>query len=69
MQWVHKRSGPGSKRTCEKNLSISNPGIYTGPPCERYHSYVHAVAQEGVDVELLTADEARERFPQFTFEE
>lgn len=68
MQWVHKEEWPRLEKDLRKKLVYSNPGIYTGPPCERYHSYVQAVAQEGVDVELLTADEARERFPQFTFE-
>lgn len=68
MQWVHKEEWPRLEKDTGKKLVHSNPGIYTGPPCERYHSYVEAVAQEGVDVELLTADEARRRFPQFTFE-
>ena len=68
MQWVHKEEWPRLEKDTGKKLVYSNPGIYTGPPCERYHSYVQAVAQEGVDVELLTADEARGRFPQFTFE-
>ena len=68
MQWVHKEEWPRLEKDTGKKLVYSNPGIYTGPPCERYHSYVQAVAQEGVDVELLSADEARERFPQFTFE-
>ena len=68
MQWVHKEEWPRLEKDTGKKLVYSNPGIYTGPPCERYHSYVEAVAQEGVDVELLTADEARGRFPQFTFE-
>ena len=68
MQWVHTEEWPRLEKDLRKKLVYSNPGIYTGPPCERYHSYVHAVAQEGVDVELLTSDEARERFPQFTFE-
>lgn len=68
MQWVHKEEWPRLEKDTGKKLVHSNPGIYTGPPCERYHSYVEAVAQEGVDVEFLTADEARRRFPQFTFE-
>lgn len=68
MQWVHKEEWPRLEKDTGRKLVYSNPGIYTGPPCERYHSYVQAVTQEGVDVELLTADEARKRFPQFTFE-
>ncbi len=68
MQWVHAEEWPRLEKDLRKKLVYSNPGIYTGPPCERYHSYVQAVAQEGVDVELLTADEARRKFPQFTFE-
>ena len=62
MQWVHTEEWPRLEKDTGSKLVYSNPGIYTGPPCERYHSYIHAVTQEGVDVELLTADEARGKF-------
>ena len=67
MQWVHAEEWPRIEKAVGKQLVYSNPGIYTGLPCERLDRYINAVQQEGVDVELISAGEARERFPQFTF--
>ena len=67
MQWVHAEEWPRIEKAVGKQLVYSNPGIYTGVPCERLDRYINAVQQEGVDVELISAGEARERFPQFTF--
>ncbi len=68
MQWVHAEEWPRLEKDLRKKLVYSNPGIFTGPPSKRFERYINAVAQEGVDVELLSADEARDRFPQFSFE-
>ena len=67
MQWVHAEEWPRIEKAVGKQLVYSNPGIYTGLPCERLDRYINAVQQVGVDVELISAGEARERFPQFTF--
>ena len=67
MQWVHAEEWPRIEKAVGKQLVYSNPGIYTGLPCERLDRYIQAVQQVGVDVELISAGEARERFPQFTF--
>ena len=68
MQWVHAEEWPRLEKDTGRKLVHSNPGVFTGPPSERYERYINAVAQEGVDVQLISAGEARERFPQFTFE-
>ena len=68
MQWVHAEEWPGIEKAAGRQLVYPNPGIFTGPPGERLDRYIHAVAQEGVDVTRISADEARRRFPQFTFE-
>ncbi len=68
MQWVHAEEWPRLERDLRKKLVYPNPGIFTGPPSDRFERYINAVSQEGVDVDLLSAGEARKRFPQFTFE-
>ena len=68
MQWVHAEEWPRIEKAVGKQLVYSNPGIYTGLPCERLDRYINAVQQEGVDVQLISSGEARGLFPQFTFD-
>ncbi len=68
MQWVHAEEWPRLEKDIGKKLVHRNPGIYTGPPSERFDRYIRAVRQEGVDAGVISAGEARGLFPQFTFE-
>ena len=47
MQWVHAEEWPRIEKAVGKQLVYSNPGIYTGVPCERLDRYINAVQQVG----------------------
>ena len=68
MQWVHGEEWPRLEKDAGTRLVHPNPGLFAGAPCEGFNSYIRAVEQERVDVDVVTPDEARRRFPQFKLE-
>lgn len=68
MQWVHTEEWPRLEKDAGTRLVHKNPGLFAGAPCEGFNSYIRAVEQEDVDVEVATPDEARRLFPQFKLE-
>ena len=68
MQWVHAEEWPRLEKDAGRRLRHPNPGLFIGPPCAYFNKYIHAVQQEGVDVEAVTPAKARGLYPQFTFE-
>ena len=67
MRRAHREEWPLLEKDAGRRLVHPNPGIFTGPPCARFDRYLRAVEEEGVDAEVLTPAEARERYPQFSF--
>ena len=47
MQWVHAEEWPRIEKAVGKQLVYSNPGIYTGLPCERLERYIQRGAARG----------------------
>ncbi len=68
MQWVHEEEWPRLEQDAGTRLVYPNPGLFAGAPCDGFNSYIRAVEKEGVDVEVMTPDEARRLYPQFTLE-
>lgn len=68
MQWVHAEEWPRLEKDAGRQLRHPNPGLFIGPPCDYFNKYIQAVQHEGVDVAAVTPAEARELYPQFTFE-
>ena len=68
MQWVHKEEWPRLEKDAGRRLVYPNHGLFAGAPCEGFNSYIRAVEKEGVDVEVVTTDEARRLYPQFILE-
>ena len=68
MQWVHAEEWPRLEKDAGTRLVHPNPGLFAGAPCEGFNSYIRAVEQEGVDVDVVTPDEARRLYPQFKLE-
>lgn len=68
MQWVHEEEWPRLEKDAGTRLVYPNRGLFAGAPCEGFNSYIRAVENEDVDVEVITADEARRLYPQFTLE-
>ena len=69
MQWVHAEEWPRLEKDAGRRLVHPNPGLFAGAPCEGFNSYIRAVEQEDVDVEIVTPDEARRLYPQFRLED
>ena len=68
MQIAHGESWPQLERDADTQLVYPTPGCFFGPPWGKYTSYAEAVTEVGVDVEPLTPEEGRKRFPVFRFE-
>ena len=68
MQIAHNEAWPQLERDSGRQLVYPTPGCFFGPPGGKYKSYAQAVADVGVDVEQLTPEEGRRRFPHFRFE-
>lgn len=68
MQWVHEEEWPRLERDAGTRLVYPNHGLFAGAPGEGFNRYIRAVEKEGVDVEVITPDEARRLYPQFTLE-
>ena len=68
MQIAHGESWPQLERDADEQLIYPTPGCFFGPPWGKYTSYAKAVTEVGVDVEPLTPEEGRRRFPLFRFE-
>ena len=68
MQWVHAEEWPRLEKDAGTRLVYPNPGLFAGAPCDGFNSYIRAVEQEGVDVDVVTPDEARQLYPQFKLE-
>ena len=69
MQIAHGESWPQLERDAGVQLIYPTPGCFFGPPGGKYTSYARAVTEVGVDVEALTPEEGRKRFPVFRFED
>lgn len=69
MTLVHEEEWPRLERDAQQRLVHPCPGVFFGPPGERFASYCHAVAEAGANVELLDRSEARRRFPLFRFDD
>ena len=67
MQIAHNESWPQLERDAGTQLIYATGGCFFGPPNGRFQNYAEAVAAAGADVELLTVDEGRRRFPMFRF--
>lgn len=67
MQTAHGEGWPELERSLGVRLLHRIEGCFFGPPESDYPNYARAVASVGADVDEVTADEARSRFPQFTF--
>ena len=68
MQVAHGESWPQLERDAGVQLIYPTPGCFFGPPEGKYSSYAEAVTEVGVDVETLTPEEGRKRFPVFRFD-
>lgn len=68
MQIAHNEFWPQLEQDADTQLIYPTPGCFFGPPEGKYKSYAEAVTAVGVDVEALTPEEARKRFPLFHFE-
>lgn len=68
MQWVHGEEWPRLEKDAGTRLVHPNPGLFAGAPCDGFNSYIRAVGQEGVDVDVVTPEEARRLYPQFKLE-
>lgn len=67
MQVAHGEDWPRLARDAAATLVHRCDGVYFGPADGPFEDYAHAVRSVGVDVERLSAAEARRRFPAFTF--
>ena len=68
MQVSHGQAWPQLEQDANTQLIYPTPGCFFGPPGSKYKHYEEAVTKVGVDVEPLTPQEARKRFPAFRFE-
>jgi monomeric sarcosine oxidase len=68
MQIAHQEAWPQLEKDANTQLIYPTSGCFFGPPGGKYTSYEKAVTSVGVDVEPLTPQEARKRFPAFRFE-
>ena len=68
MQIAHNQAWPQLEQDAQTQLIYPTPGCFFGPPGGKYTHYEKAVLAVGVDVEPLTPQEARKRFPAFRFE-
>lgn len=68
MQVAHKEAWPQLEKDAHTQLIYPTPGCFFGPPGGKYTHYEKAVTSVGVDVEPLTPQEARKRFPALRFE-
>lgn len=67
MQHVHSEEWPRLERDLNRTLIHRTPGCFFGPQGQMFQDYRDAVLSTGANVEPLLADDARRRFPQFTF--
>lgn len=58
---------PGLARDLECALIEDAPGLFFGPDSPRLRAFVRATLDASPRVETIQADDARRRFPQFTF--
>lgn len=66
-QFAHAEEWPRLERAHGARLRTPTDGAFFGPAGGPFDSYAAAVADVGADVERLTPDEARRRFPLFRF--
>lgn len=67
MQVAHQEAWPQLESDAKTQLIYPTPGCFFGPPEGKYKNYEQAVTTVGVDVEPLSPQEARKRFPMFHF--
>ena len=69
MKWVHQEEWPRLEKDVGRQLiyNYPHPGLFIGPPSERFARYIHAVKQEGADIDMIDPVDARKLYPQFTF--
>ncbi|MBK35027.1 MAG: N-methyl-L-tryptophan oxidase [Gemmatimonadetes bacterium] len=67
MQVAHNEAWPNLERSLDRRLIHRCEGCFYGPSSSSYAKYAEAVARVGVDVVEMKPEDARQKFPQFTF--
>ena len=67
MQVAHGQEWPRLERAFGKRFIHPTVGCFYGPPGSKYDNYLAAVSRVGVEVEEITPEAARKRFPAFRF--
>ena len=69
MQVAHHDEWPRLERDCGQTLIHPTPGCLWGPENGPVSEYAHAVQSVGVDIEYMSASNARQRMPMLQFDD